>query len=785
MPFGFWGARSQALRGSPLTILDHVRQYVFAIGGHHNISRQCLSLVSSYSLPPLLAIINNNLSIIMSKSLNYKTSKSKSYHPSSQLALIIIMLLPVMASCTGYNKSILPFITKYTTRQYKKTTVSSGAQYRRKRDISRRCIIQSTTSSLACFATPHGDVLPSSSYYKRERKHHGMSYQVTNRHMPMKKLIHQMRHQNIQYISYPYSTHHKLSTSTSTNTETNQSNDILQTSSDEEDTIYALSSGGGGASIGSGATAVAVIRISGSYAFDALRELLSPYPLSCKGEHDIDVKLPKLPKARMASLRTLYDPLSDSNSQKDTKDNRRDPLDSALILTFPGPNSFTGEDIVELHCHGSRAVVQGVLSALGSLNSRSLPTESTSREGGDEKRLALRPADPGEFTQRAYAHGKLGLVEVEALADLIVADTSLQRKQALQQFDGRLSRLYMGWREELIKGLAHAEAVIDFGDDEVLDEDGDDINGEGDGGMSVWGTVRPRITSLREAMDRHLADASRGELLRDGLRIAIVGRPNAGKSSLLNLLAGRDAAIVSSTPGTTRDVVEVILDLGGVRCTLLDTAGVREEMEEGVNDIEVEGMKRARRAARDAHIIVGVVDASDYERGLDAVKELIGCGDEYSLEMESSAVKSDNVLYVLNKLDLVDDNEATAISKLSSDSSFGISCTTSEGVDNFLSSLTDEALSMVSNDDGSQNTALLSVEGTEGAVITRARHRRHVESASEALARFEQLSGQGYMALDMAAEELRLAASELGRITGAIDVEDVLNVLFADFCIGK
>jgi len=710
----------------------------------------------------------------MSKSLNYKTS-SKSYHPSLQLLLIIIMILAAIrsSSCTGYNKSILPFITKSTMQCA--SAVSKGVQYRRMRDIfattTRRCIVPSTTST--CFTTPLGDVL-SSSYNKRERRHYSMSYQITNTHIPMKKLINQM----IQYRSYPYSTHHlKLSTSTSTNIETNQSSDIIQTS-DEEDTIYALSSGGGGASIGSGATAVAVIRISGSYAFDALRELLSPHPLSSRDEDGIDVKLPKLPKARMASLRTLYDPLSDNNSQKDTNDNRRDPLDSALILTFPGPNSFTGEDIVELHCHGSRAVVQGVLSALSSLNSRNLPTES-------KKRLALRPADPGEFTQRAYAHGKLGLVEVEALADLIVADTSLQRKQALQQFDGRLSRLYMGWREELIKGLAHAEAVIDFGDDEVLDEDEDDMNGEGDGGMSVWGTVRPRITSLREAMDKHLADASRGELLRDGLRIAIVGRPNAGKSSLLNLLAGRDAAIVSSTPGTTRDVVEVILDLGGVRCTLLDTAGVREEMEEGVNDIEVEGMKRARRAARDAHIIVGVVDASDYERGLDAVKELIGCGDEYSLEMESSSVKSDNVIYVLNKLDLVDANEASAISKLSSDSSFGISCTTSEGVDNFLTSLTDEALSMVSNDDGTQNTALLSVEGTEGAVITRARHRRHVESASEALARFEQLSGQGYMALDMAAEELRLAASELGRITGAIDVEDILDKLFSDFCIGK
>ncbi|KAL7527550.1 hypothetical protein ACHAXR_002007 [Thalassiosira sp. AJA248-18] len=520
----------------------------------------------------------------------------------------------------------------------------------------------------------------------------------------------------------------------------------------------------------------------------------------------------------MASLRTLYDPLSDDASdivmdndgtdssmqqQQQQKRRRRDPLDSALVLIFPGPNSFTGEDIVELHCHGSRAVVQGVLSGLSSLHLRSTTSTALIEKSNRRKIMTLRPADPGEFTQRAYAHGKLGLVEVEALSDLIVADTSLQRKQALQQFDGRLSRLYLGWRKELIKGLAHAEAVIDFGDDEVLDDEDENDNDDGrsmdtDGGMSIWGTIQPRMSSLRHAMDRHLADASRGELLRDGLRIAIVGRPNAGKSSLLNLLAGRDAAIVSSTPGTTRDVVEVILDLEGVRCTLLDTAGVREEMEEGVNDIEVEGMKRARRAARDAHIVVGVVDACDYERGLDAVEELLvngGGDDDADVELidSSSVVKRENVLYVLNKVDLVDENDTPSYSKEMMSNkgspSFGISCTTSEGVDSFLSSLTEQALSMVSNDnnDGSSpnSNALLSVEGTEGAVITRARHRRHVEAASEALARFEQLSGQGYMALDMAAEELRLAASELGRVTGAIDVESILDVLFADFCIGK
>lgn len=591
----------------------------------------------------------------------------------------------------------------------------------------------------------------------------------------------------IATTSYPYSTIQQASVTSSESHLYIDDNGSMQ-----EDTIFALSSGGGGASIGSGATAVAVIRISGPCAFDALRELLSPYPLTGLangGEKGADAttKIPKLPKPRMASLRTLYDPSNDSHNKNsdDSKTTRskRDPLDSALVLTFPGPNSFTGEDIVELHCHGSRAVVHGVLSSLTSLSSRHVPS-LTSSSSQKSKQMHLRPADPGEFTQRAYANGKLGLVEVEALADLIVADTSLQRKQALKQFDGRLSRLYGGWREELIKGLAHAEAVIDFGDDEALDAHDEFDNGmsngpiESDGGMSIWGTITPRIASLRQAMKHHLADASRGELLRDGLRIAIVGRPNAGKSSLLNLLAGRDAAIVSSTPGTTRDVVEVMLDLGGARCTLLDTAGVREEKEDGVNEIEVEGMKRARLAARDAHIIVGVVDATDLERGLEAIDELIRFGDDSGDSYPQS--KSAIIMYVLNKLDLLEREDYQACEqKLKDAPKFGISCTTSKGVDEFLSYLTQQALSRVSGQSHSK------VEGSEGAVITRARHRRHVEAAAEALERFESLSGQGYMALDMAAEELRLAASELGRITGAIDVEDVLDVLFADFCIGK
>lgn len=615
-------------------------------------------------------------------------------------------------------------------------------------------------------------------YHYNHRQYAGRFPLVVHRSTIFPTQQHIMNYHLITSISSHRSTSHpSKSELSSTIEDTNE----LETISTEEDTIFALSSGGGGASVGGGATAVAVIRISGPCAFDALKELLSPFPINSSSsdstQDDSGRNVPKMPKARMASLRTLYDPLTENSNA----DRRRDPLDSALVLTFPGPNSFTGEDIVELHCHGSRAVVNGIMSALSHMNSYSVSSSSSLSDESKRrrKRLALRPADPGEFTQRAYGNGKLGLVEVEALADLIVADTSLQRKQALKQFDGRLSRLYMGWREELIKGLAHAEAVIDFGDDEALDPDedtGDDM--EGDGGMSVWGGILPRIADLRQAMERHLADASRGELLRDGLRIAIVGRPNAGKSSLLNLLAGRDAAIVSSTPGTTRDVVEVILDLGGVRCTLLDTAGVREEAEEGVNEIEVEGMKRARIAAKDAHIVVGVVDSTDYKRGLEAVDELLNDGGDGFDDW-----KRDSVLYVVNKVDLNDEMKES--NKLSRKNSFGISCATSEGVNDFLSVLTNQALSLVSNDNDDASSALTSLEGTEGAVITRARHRRHVEAASDALERFEGLSGQGYMALDMAAEELRLAASELGRITGAIDVEDVLDVLFADFCIGK
>ncbi len=316
--------------------------------------------------------------------------------------------------------------------------------------------------------------------------------------------------------------------------------------SQDADTIYALSSGGGG----SVATALAVIRLSGPQSFNALDQLMN-----CSQKNKI--KQQKTPRTRYASLRNLYDPRDGSL------------LDQALVITFQKPNSFTGEDVVELHCHGSRGVIQGVLDALAATASS-------------------RPSERGEFTQRAFENGKLNLLQVEALADLILSDTSLQRKQALKNLIGdKLSLLYNQWRIDLTKALAHAEAIIDFGDDEDLSSSSDDDDDD-DGTVyeqqtqraqkSVWGDVQQNIFKLRIAMERHIHDNQRGEIIRQGVKVAIIGPVNAGKSSLLNILAKRDAAIVSPIAGTTRDVVEVIMDLGGVRCIVSDTAGIRDRV---------------------------------------------------------------------------------------------------------------------------------------------------------------------------------------------------------------
>ena len=301
------------------------------------------------------------------------------------------------------------------------------------------------------------------------------------------------------------------------------------------DTVFALASG-------AGRGAIAVLRLSGPRAGAILARLAGG-----------------LPRPRTASLRRLRDPVT------------TEALDQALVLWFPGPGSYTGEDSAELHLHGGPAVIAAVGGALAA--------------------LGARPAEPGEFTRRAFLNGRMDLTAAEGIADLIDAETEAQRRQALRQADGALTRVYGGWAERLTRLLAHQEAAIEFAEDDLPTDLGQQ--------------ARAGATALRAEIAAHLADGSRGERLREGLLVAILGAPNAGKSSLLNALAGRDAAIVSSRAGTTRDVVEVRLALSGVPVTLADTAGLREAADE----IEQEGIRRAHRRAKEADLVLAVFAA--------------------------------------------------------------------------------------------------------------------------------------------------------------------------------
>jgi len=377
-------------------------------------------------------------------------------------------------------------------------------------------------------------------------------------------------------------------------------------------------------------------------------------------------------------------------------------IDDGLALFFPAPNSFTGEEVVELHVHGGRAVAQALGDALVS--------------------LGLKPAEPGEFSKRAFLNGKLDLTRAEAIADLVDAETAAQRRQALRQLDGGLANLAEGWRAEVIRALALMEAVIDFSDEGVPDGLVDDVAGLVDG--------------LAGDMERHLAEGRRGERLRDGIHIAILGAPNAGKSSLLNRLAGREAAIVSAKAGTTRDVIEVHLDLHGWPVVLADTAGLREAGE----DIEAEGIRRALARAEAADLKLAVFDAS------------------VEPDPATLALVDKDALVVLNKSDL--GQGAFPLDGIA------VSARNGDGMDALLAALEAEVASRFAT-------------GAAPA-LTRQRHRAAVEDCVAALRRFDPA-----VEIELAAEDLRLAASVIGRITGRVDVDELLDVVFREFCIGK
>lgn len=423
----------------------------------------------------------------------------------------------------------------------------------------------------------------------------------------------------------------------------------------DQDTIFAVASGAGRA-------AVTLLRISGTQAGAVVDGLCGR------------------PAARVASLRKLR--AADGAT-----------LDHALVLWLPGPGSYTGEDSAELHLHGGRAVLSAVSDAL--------------------VRLGARPAEAGEFTRRAFLNGRMDLVEAEAVADLIAAETSTQRAQALRQMEGELGDVLHGWAGQLTRLLAQQEALIDFPDEDLPPE--------------VEASMLSEISGLLVEISAMLNDGRRGERLRDGLVFAIIGPPNAGKSTLVNSLAAREVAIVSETPGTTRDVLEVRLDLGGVPVTLLDTAGLREARD----PIEAEGIRRARARMAEADLVVLVAD-DGYFDPIDVAE----------------------IIHVHTKADL------------GGGGGLAVSAATGAGMDGLRDALAAAAHRLTQR------------EGPPP--LTRARHRAALSQAAERLE----------AALDAAlpelrGEDLRMALRAIGRITGIVGVEDILDQVFRQFCIGK
>ncbi|HEV2533016.1 tRNA uridine-5-carboxymethylaminomethyl(34) synthesis GTPase MnmE [Phenylobacterium sp.] len=433
-----------------------------------------------------------------------------------------------------------------------------------------------------------------------------------------------------------------------------------------------------------GRAAVAVVRVSG------------PKTAMAVGAIAGDV-----PKVRTASLRRLFD-------------GEGREIDSGLVLWFEGPGSYTGEDAAEFHVHGGPAVIEALVGALAG--------------------LGLRLAEPGEFTRRAFENGKLDLAQAEAVADLIDAETEAQRRQALEQLGGRLSAVQATWREALTEALAMFEAAVDFPDEEVP--------------ADVVARAGPLLELLADQIEAAAADVSRGERVREGYRVALLGAPNAGKSTLLNALAGRDAAIVTATPGTTRDVIEVPLVLAGYKLLLADTAGLRDT----ANEIEAEGVRRARAWAEAADLRLWLVDGSLAE-AVEPPREL----------------RPGDIL-VITKRDLPENEAGWKAAEDAQDRALAVASVTAKSPNDmaWMAELISERV-------------VEALAGAEPPAATRLRHRELLAEAADrlrhALAEPDRL--------ELAAEDVRLAARALDRITGRIDPEAVLGRIFATFCIGK
>lgn len=437
---------------------------------------------------------------------------------------------------------------------------------------------------------------------------------------------------------------------------------------DTVDTIYALSSG-------SGKAGVAIVRVSGPEAATALR-------VSCG----------RVPAARVAER------VSVRVSQGTVK------LDEAIALWFPAPGSFTGEDIAEFHLHGSLGVVRMFLAELGSLH-------------------GCRPAEPGEFTRRALSNGKIDLVGVEGLNDMLAAETATQVAQALFHVDGRASDIFGQWRNELIEASALAEACIDFTDEEGVAD-------------AALPRVRDSVGRLIATMTENLRDSERGHLNRAGVRVVLAGSPNVGKSSLLNAIAARDVAIVSSEAGTTRDVVEVSLDLGGTSIVISDTAGLRDRVDSHVEQL---GIERAHERLSHADIVISVASPE--------------------ADWQNTGVDSPT-LRIWNKADVTETKPAAA-------ADLQVSALTGEGMGELMNRLAAMAAELAGNG--------------EPALLVR---ERQVQAVKSALAHLHNAL-QPDLPIELVAEELRRAARNIGKLTGEVGTEDLLDSIFSKFCIGK
>ena len=442
-------------------------------------------------------------------------------------------------------------------------------------------------------------------------------------------------------------------------------------------TIYALSTG-------PGVSGIAVIRVSGKEAAEVVKQLTGD----------------DLPVPRVATLKKI------------NYINTNNLIDEGVVIWFPGPNSYTGEDLAEFHVHGSRAVVSALHSSISGIKN-------------------CRLAEPGEFTKLAFQNGKINLLKAEGIADLVSAETEIQRKQAVEIMSGKSSNKFTSWRAKLLKILAHVEAKIDFPDEDlpkdILDE------------------IQKTSNQVSKEIEKVLDDQKVGERIREGFKIAIVGPTNAGKSSLLNYLSKRDVAIVSEIAGTTRDVIETHLNLDGYPVVVSDTAGIRESK----NEIEKKGIKLALNRAEDADLKLIIVDAKSVDF-TSVLKELI----------------DENAILVVNKSDLIVGNINKELKKH------------------------DHILVSIKNNLNLDKLILKIKKKLENKfisygdiLITRERHRQHLEQCISHLKNFKNKNGsEDY---DKAAEDLRLATRHLGMIVGKVDVEEILGSIFNDFCIGK